>query len=85
LIGAAQGLAVDGDHLGRRLGQGRRPSDKAALESRHVEGGENVAQMIMGRSAIPIGAEPTQERQLLFAEPRDFGERFAARQDGQKT
>jgi hypothetical protein len=31
------------------------------------------------------GAEPSQERQLLFAEPRNFGERFAARQNRQKT
>ena len=85
LIGAAQRLAVDGNRLNRGLGQNRRPGDEATLQSRRVEGGENVAQMIMGRSPIPEGAEPTQQRQFPFAEPRDVGERFAARQNRQKT
>jgi hypothetical protein len=52
LIGAAQGLAIDGDHLDRGLGQSRRPGDEAALKRRRVEGGENVAQVIMSRRTM---------------------------------
>ncbi len=47
LIGAAQRLAVDGDDLRRCLGQRRDPSGKAALERSRVEGGENIAKVIV--------------------------------------
>ena len=63
-MGAARSLAVDGDHLGRGVGQSRRPSDEAAPERRRVERGENVAQMIMRRSSVLERSEAAQERQL---------------------
>ena len=37
--GAAQRLAVDGDHLPRRAGQRRHPGHEAALELRGVKHG----------------------------------------------
>jgi|SRR5271156_1922062 len=52
---------------------------EAALERRRVERGEDVAQMIMRRSAILERSEPAQEGELLLAETGDLGERFTVR------
>ena len=58
---------------------------KQRRNAAEFERGENVAQMIMRRSSVLERPEPAQERQLLLTEPRDFGERFAARQNRQKA
>ena len=71
LIGPAHGLAVDGDHLGRRTGQRGDPGDEAALESLGVERRENVAQLIVRWRPVAKRPEPAQEFELLFAEPGD--------------
>ena len=74
--GSAQGLAVNGDDFHRRLRQRRHPIDKATLERVGIERGENIAQRVMRRRAVGERRKPTQQRQLLFAEPLDIGEAF---------
>ena len=54
-VRAAHGLAVDGDDFHRRLGQRRYPVDKAPLERRRVERGENLAQPVMRWRAVGKG------------------------------
>ena len=52
---AAHGLSVDRDHAHRHAGQPRDPGDEAALELLRVEGGEDVAQMIVRRGPVVDG------------------------------
>ena len=87
LMGAVRCLAIDGDDLGRHLGQRRDPGDEAALEGLRVERGENITQMIMCGRAVRYGepippprAEPAQEVELLFAKAGDVGKRLSPRQ-----
>ena len=47
LVGTAQRLAVDGDHIRRRAGQRRNPSHEAALELLGIERRKNIAEVIM--------------------------------------
>ena len=47
---AAHGLPIDRDHALRHAGQRRDPGDETALELLRVEGGEDVAEMIMRRA-----------------------------------
>ncbi len=47
LVGSAQRLAVDGDHVRRRGGQRRNPRDEAALEFPGVERRKNIAEVIV--------------------------------------
>jgi hypothetical protein len=48
LVRAAQCLAINGDDLGRRLGQLCDPGDEAALEGLRIERGENITQSCTG-------------------------------------
>ena len=50
LIGPARCLAIDRDHTGRYADEARYPGDKAALERLGIERGEDIAEMIVGRS-----------------------------------
>ena len=69
-LGSAHaGLAVDGHHLLGNPGQGRHPGDEAALERLGVEGGEDVAQMIMGRRAAAKGRN-RRSRSSFFSPKR---------------
>jgi len=94
--GAAQCLAIDGDDLGRRLGQCcglrklcsqslLRPIDETALKGRRVERGENIAQMILRGRAVAIAEKSAQEVELLFAKAGDVGERLGPRQHREKA
>src|SRR5918994_5721538 len=51
LIRAAHRLAVGRDHPGRSAGQRRHPGDEAVLKLLRIERGEDVAELIMRRSA----------------------------------
>src|SRR4051812_1468920 len=72
LAGAARGLAIDGDHLGRRSDQRSDPGDEATLERLGVNRGEDVAQVIMRRRPIAKWPEAAQKRELLRPEPGDI-------------
>ena len=80
LVGAPHRLAVDGDHLGRRLRQRRRPRHKTALERHRVKPGEDDAQLVVRGRAVGEGSKAPQERQLGPAEARDVGHRLRPRQ-----
>jgi hypothetical protein len=47
LVGSAQRLAVDGNHIRRRAGQIRNPRDEAALEFSGIERRKNIAEVIV--------------------------------------
>ena len=83
--GAAQRLAVDGDDLRGRAGQRRHPGHEAALELLGVEGGEDVAEVIVRRRAVAKRPEPAQQLDLLLAEPRDIDEGLRPRQHRQQA
>src|SRR3954453_5785997 len=68
----SRGLAIDGDHLGRRSDQRGDPSDEAPLERLGVNRGEDVAQVIMRRRPIAKRPEAAQKRELLRPEPGDI-------------
>jgi hypothetical protein len=72
LAGAARGLSVDGDHLGRRSDQRGDPGDEAPLERIGVNRGEDVAQVIVRRRPIAKRPEAAQKRELLHPEPGDI-------------
>src|SRR5258707_15477078 len=72
LIGAPRSLAVDRHGLGRRVGQGRDPGHEASLERAGVEGGKDIAEMVMRGRAVYIGPEPPQQFNLPLAKPGDF-------------
>jgi hypothetical protein len=80
LVGAPQGLAIEGDHISRRPGQWSDPSDEAALEFLGVERREDV-EVIMRGSTVAKWPEPTQKIELLLAEPGNVDERLGSRQD----
>src|SRR5271157_3504883 len=67
--GAAQRLAVDGDHIRRHPDQLGDPGDEATLEFRGVERRENVAEVVVRRRSIAERQKPAQKRDLLLAEP----------------
>lgn len=77
--------SIDRHDAFRDTGQRRRPRREAALEALGVQRGEDVAQMIMGRSALRIGLEPAQQRQLRLAETRDVSDRLGAGKHRQKA
>ena len=83
LAGAAQRLAVDGDDLPRRAGQRRHPLHKAALELLGVEGGDDVAEVIVRRRSVAKRPEPAQQFDLLLAEACDINENLCSRQHRQ--
>src|SRR5258707_7514262 len=83
--GAAQGLAVDGDHIRRHADQLGDPGDEATLEFRSVERRENVAEVVVRRRSITKRQEPAKKLDLLLAEPRDIDERFRYRQHSEQA
>src|SRR6266436_888810 len=52
LVGAAQRLAIDGDHFCRQAGQRYHPSHEAALEFLGVQRGKDIAELIVRGRAI---------------------------------
>ena len=80
LVGAPHRLAVDGDHLGRRLRQRRRPRHKTALEPDRIEPGEDDAQLVVRGRAVLEASKTLKERQLGPAEARNIGHRLRPRQ-----
>src|SRR5262245_32283365 len=77
LVGrTAQRLAVEGDHICRYADQFGNPGDEAALELRGVEGGENVAKVVVRWRPILKRQEPAQQCDLLLAKPRYVDEGF---------
>ncbi len=85
VAGSAHGLAIDCDHPRGNSRHRGHPGDEAALECIGVQGGEDVAEVIMGRRAILERAETAQQSELPGAEEGDLGEAFRAGQYGQQT
>ncbi len=83
-FGAAHGLPVDGHDAFENPYQRRHPSHEAALERLRIQGGQDVAQVIMGGRAGRKGAKPPQQRQLLIAEAGDVGDGLGPGQHGQQ-
>ena len=84
LIGAPRGLAVDRDHLGRRVGQRRDPGHEASLEGAGVERGKDVAEVIVRGRAVLIGSKPPQQIDLSLAKSRDVSESLCPGKNRQK-
>ena len=80
LVGAPHRLAVDGDHLGRRLRQRRRPRHKTALERHRIEPGEDDAQLVVRGRAVLEASKTLKELELGPAEARNIGHRLRPRQ-----
>src|SRR6185295_8747945 len=70
----SRGLAVNGDHLGRRSDQRGDPGNEATLERLGVNRGEDGAQVIVRRRPIAKRPEAAQQRELLRPEPGDIDE-----------
>ena len=85
LAGSARGLAIDGDHPRRHPGQRGDPGDEAALELLGVQRGEDIAEVIVRRRAIPERPEAAQKLKLLDAEAGDIGEGLRPGQHGEQT
>jgi hypothetical protein len=82
---ATNRLAVDGDDALRNADQRGHPGNKAALEVIGIQGGEDIAQMIMRRRAFAERTEPAQQSQLLLAEAGDVGDGFRPGDHRQQT
>jgi hypothetical protein len=74
--GAAQHLAVNGDHIHRRAGQLGDPGDEATLEFRGIERSEKISEVVVRRRPIAERQEPAQKPDFLLAEPCDIDEGF---------
>jgi hypothetical protein len=61
LVRAPAGLAVDGDHLHRDPRIGRYPGHEALLKPLRIEGGEDLAQTVVGGSLVRKRPEPAQQ------------------------
>ena len=78
--GPTHGLAIDRDHAHPHAGQRRDPGDEAALELLRVEGGEEVAEMIVRRGSIAARPEPPQKIELLLTKAGDLNTGFGSGQ-----
>ena len=85
LAGSAHGFAVDGDNIRGHTCYRGHPGDKAALELFSIQGGENIAEVVVGRRAILERAKPAQQGQLFGSEQRGFGEAFGPGQHGEQA
>jgi hypothetical protein len=85
LVGAAQRLAVNGDHIGRRAGQRRHPGNEAPLKRLGIERRKNIAEVIVGGRPVTKRSEPAQQIDLLLAEPRDIHEGLRSAQNREQT
>src|SRR6202040_1688838 len=70
---------------GRRPGESGHPGNEAALEVLGVEGGEDIAKVIMRRRSIGKPPEATQQRELLGAEAGDVDEGLRPGQHREQT
>src|ERR1700748_2522081 len=61
------------------LGQGPDPGGKAGLELPGIQRGQNIAQMVVRRSAGREGAEASQQRQLFLPKHHRENDRLGAR------
>jgi hypothetical protein len=78
--GSAHGLPINRDHALRHSDQRRDPGNETALELLRVEGGEDIAEVVMRRRAGEKRQETAEEFALLAAEPGDIDEGFGSRQ-----
>jgi hypothetical protein len=85
LVGATRCLAIDRNHPGRHADEVCYPGDEAALERLGIERGEDIAEMIVGGSAVAKRLEPAKQTELLLAEPRDIHERLRPGQHRQQA
>ncbi len=82
--GTSRSLAVDGDDVERRLGRRAHSGHEVAPERLGVERGENIAEVVVARRAVGEWQKAAHESQLLLTEPREIGETFSARQQGEQ-
>ena len=85
LVGTARGLAIDGDHLRCDAGQRRHPGHEAELEFLRIEGGKNIAEMIVGRCSMAKWPKPPQKIKFLLTEPGNVDERLCPAEHCQQT
>jgi hypothetical protein len=85
LVGAAQRLAIDGNHIGRRAGQRSHPGHEALLELVGVESGKNVAELIVRGRTVAKRPKPAQKAEFLLAKQGNIDERFRSAQYREQT
>src|SRR5919202_2070357 len=78
VAGPAHGLAINRNDALRQSGQGGHPRNKAALELLSIESGQKVAEVIVGRWAVPERTEAPKEIKLLAATQGHLGEELRA-------
>ena len=78
--GTARGLAVNRHDTGGHPGHRGGPGHETLLELHRVQGGEDIAEMVVRLRTVREGPETAEEVELLLAEPGDIGEGIGARQ-----
>jgi len=78
--GAADGLAVNRHHALRHADQRGGPGHETALELLRVEGGEDVAEMIVRRRAVEEWTEAPEQVEFHATESGDIDEGFGSGQ-----
>jgi hypothetical protein len=73
-MGAAGGLAVDGNNVRVGLAQSVDPGDEAFGEQRGVKGDHQVVEGIMAGDAVAVGQEAAQEVDMGFVPVVDLDE-----------
>ena len=79
-LGAAGGLAVDGDAIRRGPAQALDPSRTAALDQLRIENAEHRPQRVVAGRAVGIGKEAAQELEVLVAPELDLDQVIGTRQ-----
>src|SRR5271166_3796699 len=69
----------------RHAGQRCHPGDEAALKGLGVEGGKDIAEVIVRGCSVTERPEPAQKINLLLAEPRNIHECLRSAQHGEQT
>ena len=81
LAGSAHGLTIDRHYAGWHTGQRTNPRDEALLELLWVEGGKDIAEVIVRRRTIEERPEPPEAFELPAPEACDFDKGFRAREN----
>src|SRR3954447_25698449 len=80
VVGSAQRLAINGDHLGCDAGDRCHPGDETALERLSVQSGQDVAKMIVSWRAVGEWPEAAQQVALFLTKPGDVSNRLGSGQ-----
>jgi hypothetical protein len=78
--GSAHGLAINRHHPGRHTDQQGGPGDEAALKLLRIEGGEDIAEVVVRWSTVEEWPETTEKFEFLATKSGDVHEGFGSGQ-----